>query len=350
MNEIDAKSVRSGLGFFKVGWGATPFFQPDQLGNPPFTQYEPNYNIGDSTSEISIGLGFKTLQYEGEEPICSYGDLISITPNFENATVEGEMRGMVQTYSFEGGVSTIVVEVYYSDMRALTIPYENKWSIRFQLNDGSNIVQNPDSLYIAKLSVYDGGSFANGYAEFIPTSTYYPTTEIIVNTPFLLIEIVKNYFKGQVNVQEDMSDIHKPWLGTTVSVARETEKVTIESDLIWGDYYNGGTGFTRETTETREPISTTYSHTFTSFDFDSASPDFNPAPEGSHSPSRQSSLTPDYVGFFTITYETRSEYKTFIDAGVVLVTVFESVIDEGVNLKLRITDVTPPSFFEPPTA
>ena len=355
MNQIDAKSVRSGLGFFKVGWGEiypSPL-APDQSGLPPFTEYLPNYNIGDSTSEISIGLGFKTFQYEGEEPVCSYGDLISITPNFDNATVEGEMRGMVQTYSFEGGISTIVVEVYYSDMRALTVPFENKWSIRFQLNNGSNIVQNPDSPYLSKLSVYDGGSFANGYAEFFPDNGSYTQTQVvIVDTPTHFIRIIKYFSKGTIIVREDMSDIHQPWLGTTVTVNLPRIKSTIETTFVWGDYYYNGP--TIETTQVDEPISKEYSHTFTTFDFDPASPDFYPAPEGLHYPSKQVSQTPDYVSEWEWYHEERWEYKSFIDTGpaTYVQTYVKDITDSrgSSSPPLTIKTVTPPSFFDPPFA
>ena len=329
MDEISAKRVRGGLGFFNFQQPGPNPTTPTPPGYPPFTEYLPNYSIGSSTSNNTIGNGFKTFEYASQEPKCSYGDLISITST--SITVYGEMLGMVHTYSYDegSGISTIVVEVYQSQGNGVT----NEWDIRFQLNDGSNIVQNPDSPHLAKLSVYDGNySFANGIAEFVVP--YAPHVETIQteNTPYVQAYETTTKWKWRTFIREDMSDIHKPWLGTTVSIRVKIKKISTFEDERTDPPIN---------IETIEFEERDYTHTFTENDFNPESEGFI-AGEG-HSPSTCENSSEDYidnfVGTSVATYGGDAPYG--LETLTSVIYSFEGFY--------YITDISPPSFFEPPT-
>lgn len=354
MDEIDSKRVRGGLGYFKIGYAEEPpILTPLQEGFPPFTEYEPNYQIGISISEISIGLGFKTFSYNSEEPKLFYGDLVLITPYFGNETVEGEMRGMLHTRSYNPttGVSTIVVEVYYSDMRVLTIPFINSWKIAFQLNDGSNIVQNPDSPYLAKLSVWDGHPVTNGFARLFVPGRVNLEQETIIDTPEETFTESIYTLYGNVQIREDMSDIHKPWLGTTqISTCVFKKRTRTQTWTYDPDDWYAPPVYVETITFDDEPRE--YSHKFTTFDFDPMSPDFQPAPEGEHSPSFQNTekIVDTFEGYFQTLYIQREVPPELQPPEFVWTKVFEQGVTWNLEGSQRITDVTPPSFFEPPFA
>jgi hypothetical protein len=325
MNEIDAKRVRGGFGYFGF---IQPTQTPPQSGYPPFTEYFPNYSIGSSTSNNTIGNGFKTFEYASQEPKCSYGDLISITST--SITVYGEMLGMVHTYSYnEGsGISTIVVEVYQSQGNGVT----DEWDIRFQLNDGSNIVQNPDSPHTAKLSVYDGGGFASGSASFVVPYATKDETIQTENTPYVQAFETTTSWKWSTFIQEDMSDIHKPWLGTTISIRIKIKKVSIFVDYTFEPPIE---------TRSEEFEERDYTHTFTENDFNPDSEGFV-AGEG-HSPSTCENSSEDYIDNFVSTI--KSTYDGDAPYGQLTL----EAVTYSFDGLYYITDISPASFFEPPT-
>lgn len=329
MDEIDAKSVRSGLKFFDF---------PNPLEGPVvprFNVFEPNYEIGFSTSEISIGLGFKTFVYSGPEPKCSNGDLIKI--NSLSETIYGEMSAMVHTYSYddESGIATIVVEVYYSDMKVVTIPFENKWIIAFQLNDGSNIVQNPNSPYLAKLSVWENSNFPCGAGFFMPHQMTQTQNVITSDTPYLYAGYQVLEWKKRINITEDMSDIHQPWLGTKLKLRLKFRKTTyVEVDER------------PDPNPTVEYSYRDYEHTFSSFDFDPMSSGF--VAGIGHSPSRCETVS-SYIDSYTNTFSIVRD-PTRINPQVATYVINEFVFGGLVEEEIGIIEITPPSFFEPPFA
>ena len=351
MDKINPKSVRSGLGYFHFEATSPeliPGGLPQQVGWPPFKVYEPNYAIGTSTSTNTIGNGFKTFEYSTQEPVLSYGDLIEIVST--SPTVFGEMLGMVHTYSYNPttGISSIYVEIYQSKGSGFT----NQWSIKFQINNGSNIVQNPDSPYLSKLSVWDGYPVTSGLAQFFIPSRTDIEYETIVDTDEEQYIKSKTYFWGTISITEDMGDIHQPYLGTQITISFPLVKTTKVKN--WAYTQNPSnplqpiiviTETTTTENDTRE-----YSHTFTTFDFDPASPDFQPAT--GHSPSSQVSETPAYVDYVDGSYQMiRIHWEFPVDPPFYQwLPSQETIVSYDVgNTFAYVKTVTPANFFQPPT-
>jgi hypothetical protein len=273
-----------------------------------------------SESSNSLGVGSKTFTYSGTH-FFSVGDSIKITSTFG---VSGEMLARVTAFSYDEPTSTgtLIADVYQFNRTGTS----SNWKIIQQWGSTTNdiplnVVQNPNSPHTAKLTVFDWET-SGGSAQFSVPNSLHSETTITIDTPTHYAGYTFTQWKWNTSIVEDNSDLHKPWLGTTVvvrvKIAKET--ITLSGTIVEFEFRD-------------------YTHTFTADDFNPSSPWF--VAGSGHSPSICENFSPDYIDNFTSTFDVvKDSDGTIISSTYVIYSFAE---------QSWIISVTPASFFEPPT-
>jgi len=323
-----------------------PFFQfrslaVDQPQWPGIESYGADIFIVASYNRNSLGLGLKEFSYYNQQPTMEVGDVIRID-SYSNI-VKGYMLGVVTSYSYapESHISTILVDVYQFAGEGVS----TQWEIRQQLYGGMNVVQTPGNPYLAKLSVWDYQIGNGGNAEFGFPRDNQSETIILVDTNAQKSFLFKTKYKGRIIVGEDMSDLHKPWLNTSVTATAVLNTTTIVE--TWTYPPNPEDPPTRTETITRESENVSHSHTFTDADFSPDSPGWQPADPGYHGPSRCENYTAEQLGEYNTTYLTNyAVIYPAIDPNAWYPINATTVLKDMEDSKL--TNVSPAGFFTPP--
>lgn len=286
-----------------IGYGADPF-------------------IANSSDSNSLDIGSKSFSYAGASPSLAAGNLVKIQ---SYSSVSGYMLGSVTSYTFSGGISSINVDVYEVHGTGTS----SQWHIQMQLNNGegnvNNVFQNPNSPHLAKLRVADVNDY-DAYASFNVPANLNSTTVITSDTPTHFASYTTTKWGWRTFIIEDFGDLHEPWVGTTLTV-----RVKIRKD-----------------TETLDGITTEYSfrdynHTFTYADFDIYSAYFVPGDTypATPTPSSCENYSDGDIDEFTSTVDiVRNSEGTVISLNNVTYTF---------DTESYVINVTPGSFFEPPT-
>jgi hypothetical protein len=326
MIEKPSNQVLAGNYYFQFNSLTQGTYDPPSLSPYPSMQiYVLDTSPFTSESSNSFGTGIKNFVFYGSAIPFSVGDLIKITSLGGDV---GEMLGSVSALSWDEPTSTTTmsVDVYQFNGTGAS----SNWRIRQQWGSTTNalplnVVQNPNSPATAKLTVFDWET-SGGFAQFSVPNSLNSVTTITSDTPTLFSGYTFTQWKWNTYIVEDNSDLHKPWLGTTVTVRVKISKVTTTLD-----------GSTEEF-EFRD-----YTHTFTAEDFDPDSEFFTPAV--GHSPSICENFSPDYIDNFTSTFYVVYEPDTNPPVVISSTYVTYSFAEQS-----WITDISPASFFQPPTS
>lgn len=321
MIEKPSNQVMAGNYYFQFQSLSEGTYDPPSLSPyPSMRSYLIDTSPVTSESSNSFGTGTKNFVYSGTNIRFSVGDLIKITSTFGDA---GEMLGWVSAFSYDVPTSTATmsVDVYQFNGTGAS----SNWRIIQQWGSTTNdlplnVVQNPNSPATAKLTVFDWETSGGSAQFFVPNEPHSETT-ITSDTPTHFAGYTFTQWKWGTYIVEDNSDLHKPWLGTTVVVRQKIMKETTTLAGTVVEY------------EFRD-----YTHTFTT-------DDFNPSNAGwvagyGHSPSTCTNKSADYIDNFTSTFDVVS-----VD-GVVVSSTYVIYSFVGGSY---IIDVTPANFFEPPT-
>lgn len=323
MIEKPSNRVLAGNYYFQFNSLTEGTYTPPSLSPyPSMKSYVLNTSPVVSETSNLLGIGSKTFIYTGTSIVFSVGDLITITALYPTE-ISGTMLGNVTSFSYDVPTSTatMIVDVYqYTGTGTAT-----QWRIKQQWGSTTNafplnVVQNPNLPATAKLTVFDWET-SGGSAQFSVPNSLNSVTTITHDTPDRFAGYTVTQWKWNTYIVEDNSDLHKPWLGTTVTVRVKISKVTTT--------LSGST----EEFEFRD-----YTHTFTNDDFDPESEWF--VAGSGHSPSTCQNFSPDYIDNFTSTFDVL--YEDGIVVSLIYVTY--SFAEQS-----WITDVTPASFFQPPT-
>jgi len=343
MDIVDPRSVRKIMSGIPNGM---PFFQfrslaVEQPSWPGIESYGADIFVVASSDSNTLGLGSKSFSYPGQQPTIEVGDVIRV--DSYSSTVKGYMLGVVTSYSHSSGsnISTISVDVYQFGGEGTT----TQWTIRQQLYGGMNVVQTSGNPYLAKLSVWDYLIGHGGEAEFGFPREIQNETIILVDTNAQKSFLNKAKYKGRIIVVEDMSDLHKPWLNTSVTATAVLDTTTIVT--TWTYPANPEYPPTITETITRESENVSHTHTFTDSDFSPDSPGWQPADPGYHGPSRCQNYTETILGEYISTYVTNyAVIYPAIDPNAWYPINATTVIKDMKDSKL--TDVQPAGFFTPP--
>lgn len=308
---------------------------------PGIESYGPDIFINTSSNSNTLGLGIKSFSYLGQQPIIEAGDAIRI--DSYSLRVKGYMLGVVTSYFYSPGpnISTISVDVYQFGGEGVS----TQWEIRQQLYGGINIVQTPGTPYLAKLSVWDYQIQNGGTAEFGFPQESVDETVKTVDTNAQQAFYIRTKYKGKVTIVEDMTDLHKPWLNTSVTATAVLDTTTTVT--TWTYPENPQYPPTITETRTTESENILHSYTFTDSDFSPDSPGWQPADLGYHGPSRCENYTPDFIGEYISTYVTNyAVIYPAIDPNawypINQTTVLKDLNDS------KLTNVSPAGFFTPP--
>jgi hypothetical protein len=276
---------------------------------------------GNSTSSDlnTLSLGIKTFSLYSSIGSFSAGQLIRAK---SYSTVSGYMLGEITSAYSETGIWHLVVNVYEFHGSGNS----SQWFISFQLNNGYSVIQNPNSPHVAKLLVADASDKNNPFCEFnVPYAINYNTV-ITSNTPTHYAGYYTTQWKWQTFIQEDFGDLHEPWLGTTVTVRVKIAKTTttLAGSVVEYSFRD-------------------YNHTFTLADFDIYGAGFTPGNTYPDipTPSTCTNESEDYIDNFVSTFET---YK---NSDGVITSINNVIYSFAVNS--YVVNVSPGSFFEPPT-
>jgi hypothetical protein len=321
MIEKPSNQVLAGQYFFQFNSLTEGTYDPPSLSPyPSMTTYALNITAVDSESSNSFGIGTKYFVYSGGL-LFSVGDLIKITSTFGDA---GEMLGWISSFSYDEptNTGTMDVDVYQFNGTGTS----SNWRIVQQWGSTTNdiprnVVQNPNSPATAKLTVFDWEQ-SGGFVQFSVPNSLQSETTITIDTPTHYAGYTFTQWKWNTYILEDNSDLHKPWLGTTVvvrvKIAKET--TTLSGTTIEFEFRD-------------------YTHTFTA-------DDFNPESEWfvagiGHSPSICQNFSETYIDNYTSTFDVIKNSEGTIISSTYVIYSFAEVS--------WIVSVTPPSFFEPPT-
>lgn len=325
MIEKPSNQVLAGQYFFQFNSMTEGTYDPPSLSPyPSMLGYYLDNSPVTSESSNSFGTGTKNFVYSGTGIRFSVGDLIKITSLSGDS---GEMLGWVSAFSYDVPTSTATmsVDVYQFNGTGAS----SNWRIRQQWGSTTNdlplnVVQNPNSPATAKLTVFDWET-SGGSATFNVPNSFNSETTITSDTPTLFSGYTFTQWKWNTFIIEDNSDLHKPWLGTTVTVRVKISKVT--------ETLSGST----EEFEFRD-----YTHTFTADDFDPES-EFFTAGVG-HSPSICENFSETYIDNFTSTFYVVYEPDTNPP-----VPISSTYVTYSFAQASWIVSVTPANFFQPPT-
>jgi hypothetical protein len=321
MIEKNSYQVLAGNYYFQFNSLTQGTYDPPSLSPyPSMTSYVLDTSPVDSESSNSFGTGTKYFVYSGGSRF-SVGDLIKITSTLGNS---GEMLGWISSFSYDEptNTGTIGVDIYQFNGTGSS----SNWRIRQQWGSTTNalplnVVQNPNSPATAKLTVFDWEQSGGSAQLSVPNSLNSETT-ITIDTPTHFAGYTFTQWKWNTYIVEDNSDLHKPWLGTTVVVR---VKIAKETTTLSG---------TTVEFEFRD-----YTHTFTADDFNAESEWF--VAGVGHLPSICQNFSPDYIDNFTSTFDTvRDSEGTVISINNVTYSFAE---------QSWIVSLTPANFFEPPT-
>jgi hypothetical protein len=285
---------------------------------PGMVEYALDTTKGNSSDSNTLDIGTKNFSYYGA-PVFVSGDAVRIDSTSD--TVHGYMLGIVTSYSSGEGISHITVDVY----RVYGTGTSLQWQVSLQLNRGYNVVQNPNSPHLAKLKVAD---YYNREASAAFNVPYDITTNTVItsDTPSHKAGYTTTYWGWSTYITEDYGDLHEPWLGTTVTVRVKIKKST--TTYIDGEY-----------TTVDEYSFRDYNHTFTLSDFDPYSPWFIPG-----APSSCENFSDAPIDNFVSTYD--QTYNVSVSPPVLLTSV---TVTYTFDVQSYVIDVSPGSFFEPPT-
>ena len=323
MIEKPSNQVMAGEFYFKFTSVAEgPYTPPESSPYPSMRSYILNTSPVTSSTSNLIGTGSKTFFYSGTSIVFAVGDLIKITALFP-FDISGNMLASVTSFSYDVPTSTATmgVDVYqFTGSGTAT-----EWRITQQWGSTTNalplnVVQNPNSPHTAKLTVFDWDN-SGGQAQFSVPSEINNVTTITSDTPTHFAGYTVTEWKWNTYIVEDNSDLHKPWLGTTVTVRVRIKKVTTT--------LSGST----EEFENRD-----YTHTFTADDFNPSSPYFTPGV--GHLPSTCNNFSATYIDSFTSTFDVVYDSE----GSVISSTYVNYYFDE----ESRVIDLSPGNFFDPP--
>jgi hypothetical protein len=324
MIEKPSNQVLAGQYFFQFNSLTEGTYDPPSLSPYPSMQtYALDTSPVDSESSNSFGTGTKYFVYSGGSRF-SIGDLIKITSTLGNA---GEMLGWISSFSYDEptNTGTIGVDIYQFTGTGSSSNWRIKQQWGSTTNDiPRNVVQNSNSPATAKLTVFDWEQ-SGGSAQFSVPNSLHNDTTITSDTPTHYAGYTLTQWKWNTIIVEDNSDLHKPWLGTTVVVR---VKIAKETTTLSG---------TTVEFEFRD-----YTHTFTADDFNPESEFFTPGV--GHSPSICENFSSNYIDNFTSTFDVIYEPDTNPPVVISSTYVTYSFAEQS-----WIISLTPGSFFEPPT-
>jgi len=332
MEQITSRQLFDGVRFYEFSGYSTYVDTTDTDPYPGMTFY-----IGSLSATASgtntLGIGSKSFDYITSSPLVTVGQLIKIEST--SLYVHGYMLGAVTSAYIDGaGITHINVDTYEFHGEGVS----TQWNITLQiLNGGANAVQNPNAPHVAKLVVADAQLYAPStyVAQVLIPSQIDNTETITSNTPTHYAGYTFTKWKKQINVLEDFSDLHKPWLGTTVTIRLKIAKTTTTlagSTVVY---------------EFRD-----YNHTFTESNFSTSAGGFTPGQTYPNYPtqSRCTTYSDDYIDNFTSTFD----YVYNSDGEIISQTLVSYSFPEDGNPDnpqpwSYVKDVSPGSFFEPPT-
>jgi hypothetical protein len=331
MQQITTRQLFDGAKFYGFYGYSTYVDTTDTDPYPGMTFYQGSFNVSASGSN-TLGIGSKSFDYITSSPLLTVGQLIKIKST--STIVSGYMLGVVTSASIDGaGITHINVDTYEFYGNGVS----TQWNIILQLDIGANAVQNPNAPHIAKLVVADAqlNTPSTYLASVLIPSEINNTETITSNTPTHYAGYTFTKWKKQIVIFEDFSDLHKPWLGTTVTIRVKIAKTTTTLAGSTVDY------------EFRD-----YDHTFTGDNFSTMAAGFQPGQTYPNYPtqSRCTTYSADYIDNFTSTFE----YYYNSDGDIISETlVTYSFPDDGNPDNPQpwsyVKDVSPGSFFEPPT-
>ena len=332
MNQITSRKLFNGARFYSFSGYSNYVDHTDTNPYPGMIFYQNSLNVSASGTN-TLGIGSKSFDYITSSPLLTIGQLIKIESTSIN--IPGYMLGAVSSAFIDSaGITHINVDTYEVYGKGIS----NNWNISLQLlNGGASVMQNPNSPHVAKLIVADAQLDAPStyVALILIPSEINNTNTITSNTPTHYAGYQFTKWKKQIVIWEDFSDLHEPWLGTTVTIRLKISKTTTTLAGSTVDY------------EFRD-----YNHTFTNSDFSTSAAGFQPGQTYPNYPtqSRCTTYSSDYIDNFTSTFD----YVYNSDGEIINETTvsYNFVDDENPDNPQPwsyVKDVSPGSFFEPPT-